>query len=333
MSTDAPPFLVNSPGRFPIIEDEPLFDADRHLSLEMPSGTITLDAFGYDESTIEQCPTDFAMTTPFSVLSPEGAKAMFEVGAAFRSVSTLTEGNPHAAYIKPRGSAYSSRFVRDLWSCTRLSEFFSDIVGIKLIPHPMPSAGAAFIFAPQDPARTNQGWHLDSVGFTCIIALNDPSELEGGAFQYYRGTGEEIAALIGVTKEELRTSVGQLGELPADNVVNVAYGRAGCGLLMQGNHILHRGEPLRASAPRTVFAMSYMVGDVKCPDVTNWREMSKWNSPTLRTEFVRHKAWRTKRLLEQLTIDLSLDDDASTYEKVIDLALAELAEAKNELER
>ena len=331
MSTDYLPFPTYSPSSFPVVEDAPEFDPERHLALEMPESTISLETFGYDRSTIEQCPTELAMTAPFSILSDAGVEALFDVGAVFKRVSTLTENHPDAAYIKPRGCAYSSRFVQSLWTCPRVNEFFSDIAGVKLAPHPLPSAGAAFIFAPDDPARTNQGWHLDSVNFACVIALNDPETLSGGGFQYYRGTQDEIAGLIGVSQAELRTTIGRLGCLPAENTITVKFPRAGHGILMQGNLILHRGEPLSAKASRTMFVPSYIAVDVSYPDVTNWREMSKWNSPTMRSEYVRHKAWRAKQLLERMTGDLLIDDDPAVFKKAIDLAMAELSEAETEL--
>ena len=270
MSTDHLPFPTFSPSSFPRVDDEPDFNPDIHLALEMPESTTSLEAFGYDRATIDQCPTDLAMSAPFSILSEAGVKALFDTGAAFKKIRKLTENHPDAAYIKPRGCAYSSRFVQALWTCERLNEFFSDIAGVKLAPHPLPSAGAAFIFAPDDPAKTNQGWHLDSVGFACVIALNDPDTLAGGGFQYYRGTQDEIAGLIGVSQGELRTTIGRLGNLPEENITTVKFPRAGHGILMQGNFILHRGEPLQAKAARTMFVPSFIAVDVSYPDVTNW---------------------------------------------------------------
>ncbi len=327
MSTDHLPFPGFSPSSFPIVDDEPPFDPERHLALEMPESTARLEEFGYDRATVGQCPTDLAITAPFSILSDAGVKALFEVGAAFKKIGTLTENHPDAAYLKPRGCAYSSRFVRSLWTCERVNELFSDIAGVKLAPHPLPSAGAAFIFAPEDPAKTNQGWHLDSVGFACVIALNDPDTLAGGGLQYYRGTREDIAELIGVSPGELRTSIGRLGDLPEKNTMTVKFPRAGHGVLMQGNLVLHRGEPMRAKAARTMFVPSYIPVDVGYPDVTNWQEMSTWSSPTLRAEYARHKAWRAKQVLERMTGELSIDDDPAAFKRAIQLALDELSEA------
>ena len=51
----------------------------------------------------------------------------------------------------------------------------------------------------------------------------------------------------------------------------------------------------------------------------------------MRSEYVRHKAWRAKQLLERMTGDLLIDDDPAVFKKAIDLAMAELSEAETEL--
>jgi hypothetical protein len=46
-----------------------------------------------------------------------------------------------------------------------------------------------------------------------------------------------------------------------------------------------------------VLATSFIAEDVIYPGVTNWREIARWNSPTIRSEYARHKAWRARQLL------------------------------------
>ena len=332
MALEQLPFPAYQSTTFPMLESEPEFDADQHLALEMPDHITTLEAFGYDRTTRQQSPSDLAVTAPFSILSDAGAEAVKQVGAALKQLNQLTENNPEAAYIKPRGSAYSSKFFQSFWHCSRVTEFFSDIAGTALVAHPLASAGAAFIYAPAVPSKSNQGWHLDSVGFTSLIALNDPGSLEGGGFQYFLGTRDEVAALAGTSADDLRTSVGHLTELPTEKVVTIKYPRAGHGVLLQGNLVLHRGQPLRTPAKRMVFAVSYMAEDANYPDVTNWREIAKWNSPTMRPEYARHKAWRAKQLLESVSA-LAVDDDPQVLKSTIELAMSELSCASEELER
>ena len=217
-------FPTYQPAIFRMLEHEPEFDADRHLRMEMPSSVITLSELGYDRRTREQCPSEPASTAPFSMLSNAGVETLRQIAVVLRELEPRTENDPEAPCIKSRACACSSRFIQSLWHCPRLTEFFSDIAGTAIAAHSLPWAGVAFIYAPEDPRKTNQGWHLDSVGpFTCIIALNDPGSLEGGRFQYFHDTRDEIADLVGTPVEELRASIGKLSELPREKVVTVDY--------------------------------------------------------------------------------------------------------------
>ena len=108
------PFPAAIPDSYAVLEDEPRFDPAVHLALEMPARIVTLDAFCYDEKTRTTAPSDMAMAGPFRILSDAGVAAIAETARAFRRLNQRTEGDPRAAYIKPRGPAYSSRFIRDI---------------------------------------------------------------------------------------------------------------------------------------------------------------------------------------------------------------------------
>ena len=316
---------------FPALQDEPEFDEHRHLKLEAPSTIIRLQDLGYREGA-PLCASDVAMTSAFSVLSDEGADVMTALARRYKQLQTTTEGNPDAAYVKPRGCAYSCRFVRSLLGSPRIIEFFSDIVGTQLTAHTIPSIAATIVFSPSDHRKTNQGWHLDSAGpFSVVIALNKPGEMLGGAFEYFQGTNDEVAGSLDCSLDELRTSVGRLGTLAKERIKKVEFGRAGDGILMQGPLVLHRGEPLRAAAERMVLVMSYASVEVDRADSNHWREIQTWNSPTLHTEFARHKIWRTRRLLETSLRDLPVDADRVSYAEAIDKALLELTTARDVL--
>ena len=151
------PFPVSIPEAYPRIENEIHFDPAKHLALEKPTFAVTLEEFGYDGQTSRAAPTDMAMAGPFRVLSDEGVAALKTSARAFRTINIGTESDPKAAYIKPRGPAYSSQFIRDLCACKQVTEHFSEIAGVQLIGHPMPTLRATLVYAPEDIKKPVRG--------------------------------------------------------------------------------------------------------------------------------------------------------------------------------
>ena len=233
------------------------------------------------------------MGGPFRLLSHTGVEAMRFIARSFKQLGPRTEGDPKAAYLKPRGLLYSSRFVRDLCTAPVLNAFLSEIAATPLALHGMPTAAAAVIYAPPEIEKTNQGWHLDTVGFACVIALNDPHELEGGSFQFFKGTRQSVAEWLGVETQDLRKSVGHLTSLPTEQVVTARFPAAGYAMLMQGQMVLHRGEPLRSPGERMMLVSSFMSLDPRFPDATHWPE-----NPTLELPSARGRVPPTHRVEE-----------------------------------
>ena len=325
---------ISFPNRIPDsytrLAGEPEFVPSRHLALEKPDRFITLAEFGYDAETVARCPSPIAITSAFRILTDEGVAALREVGELFARQEHKTEGNTAAAYVKPRGSAYSSKFARDLSWSADLAAFASEIAGTPLAPHSIPTLGSSFVYAPPQVEKTNQGWHMDSLGFDCVIMVSDPDETNGGGFQYFQGTLQEVAKICGVAEHEIRSSVGKLGALPPERIHTMTYRKAGYGAFMQGNMVLHRGEPLKRPAGRSVFVPGFIAMDLDYPDVTNWREIRNWNSPSVRAEYLRHKAWRAASFLEDL-VERQPFDDLDAYRARLLQAQREVEEALAEL--
>lgn len=291
MFLNPPPFPDDLVGLYPQIADEPEFRPVDHLALESGGDRIGLDALGYLPEDLNGLPTDCAAVGPFRVLSPAGVEALRTVALAFRKLDPATEDDPKAGYQKPRGLAYSSRFVRSMCADRDLAVFLSRQAGTPLAHH-----GAltlpTIVYAPTSIERSNQGWHLDTVGFACVISLNDPDTLDGGRFQYFKGTKQAVANRLGVDPRDLRRSVGHITELPTDQVETVRYPAAGWGMLMQGQMVVHRGEPLNAPAERMVLVTALMSLNPLIPDPTYWSEIETWNSPAVSEERRRHEIWR-----------------------------------------
>lgn len=326
---------ISFPARIPAcytpLDREPDFDSERHLALEPPEVAYRLRDFGYSAEACSAHASDIAMTAPFRVLSEQGVTALRDVGEAFRRMQPPTEGDPDAAYIKPRGAAFSSKFVRDLCACPRLLRFLSGIAGTPLAPHTLPTLAASFIYAPPEVEKTNQGWHLDSLGFGLVIMVSNPETLEGGAFEYFKGTVDEAVVLAGVDDpSRLRTTVGACPDFPVERIERVAYAEAGFGVFMQGNLVLHRGQPLRKPAERCVFVPGFIARDLRFPDATNWPEIRRWSSPTIRQEFARHKAWRARTKLDYVIDGLAFDGSPESFGEALADAISELEEAGRE---
>ena len=326
------PFPASIPAIYPLIEGEPDFDPAVHLALEKPTHQVSLSHFGYDENVTGAAPTKMAVAGPLRVFSEVGVAAMRASARAFRQLNARTEGDPKAAYIKPRGSAYSSRFIRDFCACPEITTFFSEIAGVDLIGHPMPTVRSTLVFAPEDISKTQQGWHLDTVGFACVIALHDPAELDGGQFQYFEGTRADVARHCHCPEEDLIKSVGQLTELPSDKVQSLAFPGPGYGVLMQGNYVLHRGEPMARPGERTMFVPGYAVTDPSFPDVTFWSEIQRFNSPALVAEYARYKAWRAQTKLDSFIREVALDSNPAALRAALADAMQELTPLVDELD-
>ena len=94
--------------------------------------------------------------------------------------------------------------------------------------------------------------------------VSEPGALEGGAFEYFKGT---------VDASKLRTTIGAFPDFPPERIARVVYLEPGFALFMQGNLVLHRGEPLRRSAERCVFVPGFIARDLRFADATNWPEI------------------------------------------------------------
>ena len=64
-------------------------------------------------------------------------------------------------------------------------------------------------FNPKDIGKNVDKWHVDTLRFDYVMFVTDPTKNQGGQFQYFKGTKEEMAAL---------KKAGQ--EVPADRVIS-----------------------------------------------------------------------------------------------------------------
>lgn len=301
MAAAPPAFPAGPPAGYAPLADEPRFDAARHLALEPPRETWTLADFGYDDEATATAPTRVAAAGPFRLLSEEGVAALHTVAerlGAFRR----TADRRTASYVA--GVAYRSRFVRDLLAAPALADFLSGIAGTPLAPHAMPSQQAYMNFAPERLEQDVDSWHTDSIGLDIVLAVTDPSRLEGGRLLVFRGTREEARAML---RHGGDLAAGAVAGLPEDRVMAVAFPGAGHAFFQQGNLVVHRAERLHARAERITLVGGFIARDATGDDGTNARAMLGWDEPGLPAELARYKAWVARNRLDALINTLPLE--------------------------
>ena len=78
--------LLNTPISFPntlpegysYLEDEPTYDSNIHLELELPKKSLFLSDLGYTKDEIEKCPTNFGVSGIARLLSDEGVRVLMQ---------------------------------------------------------------------------------------------------------------------------------------------------------------------------------------------------------------------------------------------------------------
>ncbi len=321
-------FPNERPKEYIPLQNEPVFNAKKHLSLEQPAFVCSLTDLGYSSKDIDRCETSFGYSSAFRILSDEGVKAMKVICERIysnRNKSTGTGVNRLGSYA--RGAGYRSKFIRDFCDSPELAVHLSTIAGVNLGRHSVPAVACGINYAPDDIAKAIDGWHVDSVSFDVVMMLSDPLKIEGGEFQIFKGTREEGQALLGIEGEE-----GVDVDLPTDRVEVIPFPAAGYGFLQQGNMIFHRARRLLKKGDRTTMIPSFEVLPRSAKDETNSINMLKWSDPGIRQELARHEISRALARLEHLLEQVSLNDPPADLAKNIDKAVNKLMAFKINLE-
>jgi len=310
--------------------DEPLFDPARHLAPTRPERDWTLEEFGYDAATRARTASPVAITSPFRVLSEEGAAALQGVLRALKADRHIATGRRLSVFLT--GGVYRSRFLRDLVNAPELVEHFSRIAGTELAPHSIPHFQAYVNYAPDDPTKAVDTWHVDSLGYDAVMMVSDPTKLKGGRFQFFRGTFQEAMALVGASDEQELTN-GWAQDLPEDRIESVAFPGAGWAAFMQGDFIFHRAAKLEEPGERITLVPGYMARDLRYPDRVKSRGMQGWRDKHLMTEVTRYAAWlgreKLARLIEELRFQ-DADDRRGLAEK-LEAAVADVLRIAQEM--
>ena len=321
------PFPNQRPPSYIKLENEPVFEAGKHLNLGLPETVTSLTQLGYTDGQIKDCPSAFGVSSAFRILSDEGVAVMYETCNAMyenRNISVGTGVNRLGSYV--RGAGYRSQFIKDFCDSPELAEHLSIMAGVTLARHSVPAVACGVNYAPKDIRKAVDSWHVDSVDFDIAMMISYPKILDGGEFQYFHGTKMEGQGFLGIEGEE-----GKDTELPLERVVTVPFPAAGYGFMQQGNMIFHRACRLKKKAERITMVPSFVVTPPTAKDATNSVNMSGWDDPGLPAELARHEAWRASARLERLIDTISLQDDNAGLTQQLDEALEPLLKFRNRI--
>lgn len=296
---------------FEPIKDDPVFDPAIHLALETPEQILTLNDLGYGDEVAGTTPTEIAATSCFRILSEEGVAAMYHV---CKQLEAFTTSNARIAR-NTRGGAYRSKFLRDFSLSVEVTEHLSAIMKTPLLPHAMPHQLSHLNFQPNTLGENVDKWHYDTLQVDYVMFVTNPNEVEGGEFQYFKGTRDEMAAL---------KQLG--GAFPEDRIYAPDIPGAGYAVLIQGNYVVHQAKGLLAEGERITLVNGYSYADMDVPDYTALGQLVLADPETLScAEYTRSLALRCAQQLEPLvnTPDYSLE-----AQQRIDL----LKQARNELD-
>ena len=253
------------------------FDPSLHLRLSHPStvtlldwSTITEPAPGHgSQAPAPQIPngaSDFAFSSAFSVLSPQGVSELRGVIQANPEL-VLRSKRISAGYV--RGLAYASEFVRQFNNSPVMLDHLSRIVGARLVPHYMHTNYSHVNLSTPPPRKHDpavpmppvvDSWHVDSVPFVLVVVVSDMRDMIGGVFQAIKRRGKEAAFKL---IEESGNKV------PEADMMQVSYAQMGWGIFMQGSEVMHRVSPvLQGLEPRITVVNSYSLANVFAIDRT-----------------------------------------------------------------
>ncbi len=305
------------PDGYMALPKEPKFDPARHLQLEEPSEVISLREFGYSDEELKDCPTDFGVTNIFRILSDEGAAALYDV---CKQLEAFTTSNPRIQR-NTRGAVYRSTFLRELCLSPDVTAFLSRICGLELLPHTIPHQLGHLNYAPKEVGENVDKWHVDTLRYDYVMFVTDPKKNEGGAFQYFKGTKGEIAAL----KE-----AGQ--PLPPAKIISPDMPGPGYAIMQQGNMVVHQAKGLTAPGERITMVNGYIPRDPNYPDYTRYDQLVFADpAHVVTTEYSRHIAMHGQRLLEESIVSEGFSDDKAAYAERLRQAAAMLAEAADQI--
>jgi len=161
---------------------------------------------------------------------------------------------------------------------------------VDLLPHTIPHQMGHLNYAPDKIGENVDKWHVDTLRYDYVMFVTDPKKNEGGAFQYYRGTKHEVAALRKAGKP-----------LDPAKVVSPTMPGPGYAIMQQGNMVVHQAKGLTAPGERITMVNGYIPKDPHFPDFTRYDQL-RFADPeeVVTAEYSRHIAIQGQRMLDDV---------------------------------
>ncbi len=310
-------FPKQSPEGYEYRSESVQFDPKVHLQLEPPESVLSLSDLGYAPKDIEQCPTDFAVSSAVRILSDEGVAVMLEIARDLKKYAVNCERIENMV----RGGAYQSKFLRDFCLSIEVAEFLSDIFGTPVAPHTMPLHLGHLNFAPDDLSRSVDLWHHDTLALDYVLLLSDPNKLRGGEFQYFMGT-----------RDEARQYADSDRPIPESRAVTPKFPGAGYAVVLHGNMVVHRATRLTERAERITLVNGYVPLTAGVEDACRFPDLTLVDPHhVLFAEWARHKAWLSMGRLASLLDDMPFTDDRQEIASYLKHAISDVESAIEDL--
>ncbi len=309
----AVPFPATQPRGYEWLDGEPPFDPDRHLQLETPDEVLMLADLGYDDAEIATKATPVALSSPFRMLSDEGAAIMLETA---RRLRCFTRPAGERIERTVRGGCYRSRWLRDVCLCPDVTAHLEAIYGIEIAPHPMPVHLGHLNYEPSQIDTAIDKWHHDTLPLDYVLAVTDPAEVSGGRFEWFWGTKHEAAEIADAGKR-----------ISSDRTVVPDFPGPGYAVALHGDMVVHRAGALPEMCERISLVNGYVSLDTTIDEQSRTSNLiGVDDDETLWTEWAKFAAWRTQGRLAHLVEDLEFTSDP-------DIVIEELENAISDAQR
>ena len=314
----AVPFPDSQPQGYAWFADEPIFDPGRHLQLEVPNSITMLADLGYAEAEIATKATPVAASSPFRLLSSEGAAIMLDVARRLRPFAT-SAGDRVESMI--RGGCYRSRWLRDLCISQDVTAHLEAIYGVAIAPHAMPLHLGHLNFEPSRIAVAIDKWHHDTLPLDIVMTVTDPAQVAGGRFEYFLGTKHEAAELsaAGLTP-------------PPDRTVIPDFPGPGYAIALHGDMVVHRAGPLSELTERISMVNGYVALDTSRDQQSRSADLFLVDDHNiLFAEWARFAAWRAQGRLGDLIAGIEFDADPDSVAHQLEVAVGDVSQAVAEM--
>ena len=305
------PFPQELPIGFEWLKDEVAFNPARHLALEFPNSRLKLEELGYKQEDFENKATSFAVSSPFRILSKEGAEIMLETS---RRLRTFAKRAGNRIENSVRGGCYRSRWLRDLCISPDVSDLMASIYETDISPHTMPVHLGHLNYEPKNLDEAVDKWHHDTLPLDYVMMVTDPNSIKGGEFEYFLGTKEEVKEFSKSGKTP-----------PLERVKAPVFPGPGYAVALHGNMVVHRAAPLKEPAERITMVNGFVSMNCMLDDQSRTRDLIGIDSDTsLYTEWARHASWRTQRRLKELIDNKPFDQNPESVVSSLESALEDI---------